>query len=92
MQLMIPHDRSAEHYARVVREALPGEPILDAARRLMVLDFVDAFGSQKKAAEQLGVSRGVIHREVHAAIAKRVNARIGREDLNRTQRGRSHAA
>lgn len=87
-----PEDRSAEHYARVVREAIPGEPLLDAIRRLMILDFVDEYGSQKRAAKELGVSRGVVHRGIQASIQKTVNARFGHTELNRTGRGRRSVA
>ena len=78
----------SEFYARAERDRFPGEPLWDAFQRLVAADYIIAYGSQKKAAEILGVSRGVIHRQVQASIAKRVNASIGRPDLNRTGRGR----
>lgn len=85
---MTGRDRSAEHYARVERERIAGETLLDAAVRLMVLDAVHATGSQKQAAAMLGVSRGVIARHVDRDVARRVNVELGRTDLNTTQRGR----
>jgi hypothetical protein len=81
-------ETTSELYARCVRGRFEGEPLLDAIHRQVVADFVVAYGSQNKAAEVLGVSRGVVHRQVQAAIARKVNVRVGRTDLNRTARGR----
>lgn len=84
----LPPEKISEFYARAQRECFPGEPLWCSIQRRVAADFIIAFGSQKKAAEVLGVSRGIIHRQVQASIARKVNARLGRTDLNRTGRGR----
>jgi len=81
------HDRSGEHYARVERERLQGEPFIDALVRIAVLDAVADCGSHNQASILLGVSRQTIGRHVDRARARRVNAAVGRPDLNKTQRG-----
>jgi hypothetical protein len=85
---MIPHARSAEHYARIARERLPGEPFLDALLRVAVADAMEACGSANAASKLLGVSRQTVGRHVDRERARKVNAEIGRPDLNQTQRGR----
>jgi len=84
---VIPHDRSAEHYARVERERLPGEPFLDALVRVAVGDAVTAAGSNNAASKLLGVSRQTVGRHLDRELERNVNARLGHEELNRTQRG-----
>jgi predicted transcriptional regulator len=79
---MIPHPRSAEHYARVARERIDGEPILKAIHRIMVEDAVAATGSQKEAAKLLGVTGQAIFHCLQKKKEKLVNVRLGRAQAN----------
>ena len=73
---MIPHARSSEHYARVERERLPGEPFLKALHRLAVEDATASCGDQKGAASLLGTSETLICNALKLARERRVNARL----------------
>ena len=54
---MIPHARSAEHYARVEREKRPGERWIEAYRRVAFEDAIAATSTHAEAADLLGLSR-----------------------------------
>jgi len=84
---VIGHARSGEHYARVVRESLPGEPFIDALVRIAVEDAMQDCGSANQTSMLLGVSRQTVGRHVERARTRRMNAQLGRPDLNKTQRG-----
>jgi hypothetical protein len=47
---------SLEHYARVERERKPGEPFVDALKRVAFEDFRAALGTTTGAAKALGIS------------------------------------
>jgi predicted DNA-binding protein (UPF0251 family) len=79
---------SVEHYARVERERIPGEPLFEAIVRILVEDTLAATeGSITRAANLTGASRTTIRRHIDKAKLKVVNAKLGRSDLNRSQRG-----
>jgi len=74
--VVIPHPRSSEHYARVERERLPGEPYLKALHRLAVEDAVAASGEQRLAAQLLGTTPTTICNALKLARERRVNSRL----------------
>ena len=77
------HFGSGEHYARVERERIPGEPLIDAILRTAYEDFYRAYGSQNLAAAALGTIRQTVARHLDHARQVRLNAEIGRSDLNK---------
>jgi hypothetical protein len=80
---MIPHARSAEHYARVQRERIPGESFTNAIARIAVEDAIAAFGSAKKAAPFLGITPQGAAYFVKKSRERRINADLGHPELNR---------
>ena len=77
------HFGSGEHYARVERERIEGEPLIDAILRTAYEDFYRAYGSHSLAAAALGTIRQTVARHLDHANQARLNTEIGRSDLNK---------
>lgn len=73
---MISHARSGEHYARVERERIAGEPFLKALHRLAVEDAVAASSHQRAAAALLGTTPTAVCNALILARRRRVDAQL----------------
>jgi len=83
MQL-IPHARSAEHYARVERERLPGETFVHALTRLAVNDAVAATRTFAEAARLLGYRNAAgVHQIYERNRQVKVDAVLGHIEAHR---------
>ena len=68
---------SCEFYARVERERLPGESYLVAVRRIVIEDFVAAYGSETAAAAVMGCTQQAISGTLAQATRRVVQANLG---------------
>jgi hypothetical protein len=68
---------SCEFYARVERERLPGESYLVAVRRIVIEDFVAAYGSETAAAAVMGCTQQAISGTLAQATRRVVQVNLG---------------